>query len=371
MKLQVVQVGQATAKPHEVVLANPHATVANLRAVISIKLKLDINAFTMRLESQELSDETTKLSELSIDPAGTSTITVVAKRPRDDDEGEKHKHATNSGNNKPATAAASATAAAAGNQNDAHRLSILQQLQLQSGAGGYLNYFTNGNNNDGDDDDDEFDEEGDFLDMDGDYTDEEREELQKMFELVDAMPDALRQRVISDPEAAMPELQRFNAQLYQLASHFPEEFSDAIAGGGPDAMFPFIDGEGDFNLEDMLFDGFDGEGADFDDDDDDEAEEQPQEHDLRRIAIGGERGRGRGAAAGARGRGRAAATAAPATAAAAAAATTNAAEALSAADRASIARIVELGFSEQQAIQAFLAMNRDADRAAAWLLEQR
>lgn len=268
-----------------------------------------------------------------------------------------------------------------------------------------------------DDDDDSFDDEEDeeWLTDDGEEGEEEGEEsefdeeaeqeareVSRMFDLLSALPNQaeMRQRFQTDPEGTLRTLQTENPELFQLINKHPQAFLEMAN----DEDFDGDDGEWIGHEDDEMASAdlmrlllahagqHQGDDSDSDGDDSDHEEdflpEEPSTRSRRRgRGAGAARRGGRGGRSGGGARGRGGATsedAAPAApnnnnnaggrrgrgrAAGGENNNNNAAATLTEEDNEKIMRIVELGFSKEQATRAYLRNGKNADRAAAWLFE--
>eukprot|EP00672_Neobodo_designis_P022767 CAMPEP_0174834900 /NCGR_PEP_ID=MMETSP1114-20130205/5114_1 /TAXON_ID=312471 /ORGANISM="Neobodo designis, Strain CCAP 1951/1" /LENGTH=361 /DNA_ID=CAMNT_0016068829 /DNA_START=68 /DNA_END=1153 /DNA_ORIENTATION=- len=340
--------GAATAAPaeHSLVIRNPRATVANLRAAVAVTLKAAPSTLRMLVAGNELEDEKQSLADAHV--VDGAVVEVVRKRPRADAPATDGAATTDAAETSQAARRhrAEAERPVGGPTNNIDRL-----IEMAMAQGGAMVSGSDGSD-DGDDEEgysdlgslgeDEAFEFGDglgglgdggssdggsdlFAEMEEGDAEADTPELREQAELVAGLIqlpnfETLKARFDNDPRAAMADLQTTNPQLFNLIARHPQFFLDFLNSPHDDLN---------------------------DDDDDDDSEFGGSPVAPNQPIVSSSAARTSSAAA------------------APSAAQRNPTEA----DTRKIEELMQLGFSREQCTDAYWRHGRNPDRAAAWLFD--
>ena len=228
----------------EIVVANPRATVQNLRATVAIQFRLNVVAFNFRFDHRPSTDDKSATHDApappsSASPSSSSTAAAV-------DFTDEKKLLTECGledgdcltvvpKNYQAPTAVTTAATAAGSNVDAVSASAAGENDITAEADGNAakKPRTEGGAKDfaeadeeeslGLDDEEEEEEDGDDVDSD----DAEASAQNDLFEaLRDVVPDltVLRQEFLANPQAVMERIERNHPSLFQVITQNQETF---------------------------------------------------------------------------------------------------------------------------------------------------
>jgi hypothetical protein len=260
----------AQQETKELNIRNPQATIANLRAAVSVTLKIPSGGFRMCVGEEELTDESKRLDAVPLEEG--MTVTVIKKRPRDEPNSSAGGAVTAaSSSSQPPTRIHRTEAGSRRAADPVASDAIFRQLQAMAQAhqGAGAADFSGGEEDDdeedsdddgslaedaqfefgleGDDDDDEEEDEGDEED-----TPEIREQMELVSMLL-ALPnfETIKSRFDADPRAAMADIQTANPQLFNLIARHTQFFLDFLEAGGHYGTGASSSDDGDSDADDM------------------------------------------------------------------------------------------------------------------------